>query len=148
MARLLNRSPRSASKVAMGLRRRGLLVRVRRGEYAVAPLDVDPAGFRPDRYLVVQKALKGPFAFSHQSALSLLGGEQSVHRTVHVTEPGKRSRRTRVGFWTAHVHGTPTAGWGSASLQVRRGRESFLVTTPEPTLVDMASLPRSRQDYE
>ena len=137
-----------AAKLAYDLRARGYLVEVKKGLYASVPLDIDPKGFSPDPFLVVHKALGNDHAFSHFSALALLGFEQTVRKTIHVTGPEVRARRRSIGSLAVHVHSTRKAGWKDATTTVRRAGESLRVTTPERTLVDLASLPNSMQDYE
>ncbi len=132
----------------MRLKRRGLLKAVKRGEYASVPLDVDPAGFRPDPYLVVHKALGDRYAFSHYSALALLGAEQQTRRGIHAEAPGTRARRRMLGDIPVHIYRAPVRGWHAATTTVRRGGVPLRVTTPARTLVDLASLSGSAQDYE
>ena len=137
-----------ARDLAYYLKVRGFLTHVARGLYACVPLDVDSKGFTPDSFLVVRKALDKDYAFSHLSALALLGFEQTVRKTIHVTAPGVRARRRKIGSIPVHVHSTRKVGWKDATTTVRRAGESLRVTTPERTLVDLASLPNSMQDYE
>lgn len=148
LSRILRTSRTNAARLAFGLKRRGLLVEVRRGLYASVPLDVDPSRFRPDPYLAVHGALGKDYAFSHFSALSLLGGEHALRNTVHVSRPNARPRSTSVGRIRVQVHSLPPAAWKNSILPVRRGRQTLLVTTPERTLVDLTELPRRQQDYE
>ena len=137
-----------AAKLAYDLRARGFLVEVKKGLYASVPLDIDPKGFRPDPFLTVHKALGKNYAFSHLSALALLGFEQTVRKTIHVTAPGVRARRRKIGDLMVHVHSAKKVGWDDATTTVRRGGVSLRVTTPGRTLVDLAALPNSMQDYE
>ncbi len=148
LAERLHRSPASAARVAFDLKRRGFLVPVRRGVYASVPLDADPAGFRPDPFLAVHAALGDEGAFSHWSAVTLLGGEQTVRRTVHVEAPGIRARRRTFGPLVVQEHPAPDLAWRGSTTRVRRGGESLRVTTPERTLADLASMPGPQQDYE
>lgn len=148
LAKLLNTSPSSAKKVAFRLRKSGFLKAVRRGEYASVPFDVDPARFQPDPYLAVRKALGNRYAFSHYSALALLGAEQQVRRGIHVEAPGARPRRRSVGEIPVHVHASPLREWKEVTTKVRRGGVPLLVTTAARTLVALASLPGPAQDYE
>lgn len=148
LARRLATSPRHAARVARNLRERGLLKTVQRGVYAVVPLEVDPARFHPDPFLAVHAALGDEYAFSHFSALQLHGAEHHAHKTVHVSRPGARSRRLRVGDMPVHVHGVSDKRWDVAVRTVRRGRVTLLVTTPERTLVDLVALPPAKQDYD
>jgi predicted transcriptional regulator of viral defense system len=148
LAELLRTTPEAAKKAALNLRKRGLLKTVKRGEYASVPLDVDPERFLPDPYLAVRKALGDGYAFSHGSALELLGGAQTSRRTFDVSAPDVRARRRSCGSWVIHVHRTTSAGWKDATMTVPRGGERLRVTTPERTLVDLVSRPNSGQDYE
>jgi predicted transcriptional regulator of viral defense system len=148
LSEIFDVSPLRARDLAYYLKVRGFLTHVARGLYACVPLDVDPNGFTPDSFLVVRKVLDQDCAFSHFSALALLGFEQTVRKTIHVTAPGVRARRRRIGSIPVHVHSTRRVGWKDATTTVRRAGESLRVTTPERTLVDMASLPNSMQDYE
>ena len=148
LAHLLDTSTTSAKKVAFRLRKRGLLKAVKRGEYASVPLDVDPTGFTPDPYLVVHKALGDRYAFSHYSALALLGAEQQVRRGIHVEAPGARSRRRALGNIPVHIHWSPAGGWDAATTRVRRAGVPLRVTIPARSLVDLASLSGPDQDYE
>ncbi|MCL4324468.1 MAG: hypothetical protein M1144_03275 [Candidatus Thermoplasmatota archaeon] len=148
LSELFDLPPVRARDLAYYLKVRGFLVHVQKGLYACAPLDVDPKRFVPDPYLVVRKALGESYAFSHLSALALLGFEQTVRRTIHVSAPGVRSRRRKLGVLTVHVHSARKDGWLEATTTMRRGGESLRVTTPERTLVDLASLPNSMQGYE
>lgn len=137
-----------AAGLAFDLRKRGFLTQVQRGVYASVPLEVDLARFAPDPYLVVHHALGDRYAFSHRSALSLLGAEQTVRKSFHVTAAGVRSRSRRLGPYTVRVHSSAPGRSRSVTTSVRRGTDSLRVTTPEQTLVDLASLPNSEQDYE
>jgi predicted transcriptional regulator of viral defense system len=148
LAKLFQRPVSSAPKLAFDLQKRGLLTKVRRGVYASVPLEADPRSFRPDPFLSSSSALGEGYVFSHQSALVLHGAEQTVRKTVHMTAPLARPRMRKVGELSVHVHGSPLEGWRSASTRVRRGGASLRVTTPERTLVDLAALSNSVQDYE
>ena len=147
LAKVLGTTRPHAARLAFDLRKRGLLTQVKRGVYASIPLDVDPKGFRADPFLAVHKALGDKYAFSHWSALTLLGAEQAVRRTVHVNAPGVRSRRRQVGDYVVHIHSVSEKGWEATITRVRRGGEALQVTSPERTLVDLASLPNRAQDY-
>lgn len=148
LSEMFHLSRQRAAKLAYDLRTRGFLVEVKKGLYASVPLDIDPKGFTPDPFLVVQKAMGEGYAFSHLSALALLGFEQAVRKIIHVTKPGVRARRRRIGHLTVHVHSTRKEGWESATTRVPRGGGSLRVTTPERTLLDLTALPNSAQDYE
>lgn len=148
LAHVLNTSDSNAAKKAFDLKRRGFLVPVRRGVYAAVPLDADPGKFRPDPYLAATTALGDRYAFSFFSALALLGGEGTVRRTVHLSGPGARARVKRVAGVPVHVHSLPRKEWSRSTRQVQRGGQTVRVTTPERTLVDIASLSRRYQDYE
>jgi predicted transcriptional regulator of viral defense system len=148
LTRLLAASPSRAAKLAFDLRKKGLLATVKRGVYAAVPLDADPRGFRPDPFLVTYRALGEGYTFSHQSALALLGGEQAVRSTVDVSASGARSRRSKMGDFVVHIHSVPPGALTNVSTRVRRGGVMLRVTSPERTLVDLASLPNPTQDYE
>jgi predicted transcriptional regulator of viral defense system len=141
-------SPRHAARLAFDLRKRGLLSEFKRGVYASVPLELDPKVFRPDPYLAVSKALGKEYAFSHTSALTLLGSEQTVRKTIHVSAPGARARRKRMGGFEVLVHSVPERGWTESTTEVRRGGGRVRVTTPERTLVDLVARPSSVQEYE
>jgi predicted transcriptional regulator of viral defense system len=146
-ARILHRSARQAAKLAFDLQKRGMLTHVRRGVYASVPLEVDPQGFQPDPFVAAYRALGREYAFSHQSALSLHGLEQTIRATLDMSAPGVRSRTRKVGSFRVRLHSTPRNRWKGATMTVRRGGVSLTVTTPERTLVDFAALPNSAQDY-
>ncbi len=148
LARILGVSPGTAAKAAFDLRARGFLKALQRGLYAAVPLEVEPKGFHPDPFLAVHRALGERYAFSHYSALSLLGAEQQVRKVVHVEAPGVRPRRSRLGETPLRVHALPARAWEGSTTKVRRGGKSLLVTTPARTLVDLAALPGPEQDYE
>jgi hypothetical protein len=148
LARMVGTSPAHAAKLAFDLKKRGFLTPVRRGVYASVPLDADPKGFRPDPFLAAHKALGEGYTFSHLSALALLGGEQSARRTVDVSAPGVRPRRRNLGNLVLHVHSASKGSFVGRTVRVRRGGDSLPVTGPEQTLVDLASMPSRRQDYE
>ena len=148
LARLLGVPRRNAAKAAFDLRRRGLLTLVRRGVYASVPLDADPRGFRPDPFLAVHKAFGDRYAFSHFSAVALLGGEQQVREDLHVAAPGARPRRRALRDRTIHIHSLPLNSWEATTQKVRRGAEVLRVTTPARTMLDLAALPGPDQDYE
>jgi predicted transcriptional regulator of viral defense system len=148
LARLLDTSPEVAKKTALRLRKRGLLKRVKRGEYASVPLDVDPARYTPDPYLVVERDLRTDYAFSHSSALELFGGARAPTRSIHVSAPNARARRKALGNLVVHVHRAAFAGWKESTTTVSRGGRRLPVTTPERTLLDLVSLPNSQQGYE
>jgi predicted transcriptional regulator of viral defense system len=147
LARILHRPRARAPKLAFDLRKRGLLTRVRRGVYASVPLDVDPQGFQPDPFLAAYRAFGPKLAFSHHSALALHGHEQTVRVTLDMIGPGVRSRTRRVGRFRVRLHYAPRGSWNGGTMKVRRGGTPLLVTTPERTLVDLAAMPNSDQDY-
>lgn len=148
LAKLFGVTPSHAARLAFDLRRKGFLTRVKRGVYASVPLDTDPRGFHPDPFLAAQRALGEGYTFSHHSALTLLGAERTVRRTVDVSAPGVRSRRRRLGYFVVHVHSVPQGALQDVTTRVRRGGVTLRVTSPERTLVDLASLPSPVQDYE
>ncbi len=148
LANIFGISPPHAAKLAFDLKKKGFLARVKRGVYASVPLDTDPRGFHPDPFLTAQKALGEGYTFSHQSALTLLGGEQTVPRTVDVSASGVRSRRRNLGSFVAHIHSVPVGSLKYVTTRVRRGGATLEVTSPERTLVDLAALPNPVQDYE
>lgn len=147
MAKALGVTSKQAVEFAHRLKERGALKSVRRGEYAVVPLEVDPRGFQPDPYLAVQKTLGSEYAFSHQSAASLLGAQENYRRTLHVSAPGVRSRRTRLGPWLVHVHRADPVDWGQSKMQTGRGLGAVSVTTPERTLMDLVAGSNKSRDY-
>lgn len=147
LAKVLHRSRAQAVKLAFDLRKRGLLTQVRRGVYASIPLDADPERFQPDPFLAAQGALGRRYAFSHLSALALHGLEQTTRSALDMTAPSVRSRTRKVGTLRVRLHSAPRDHWKNATMTVRRGGASLTVTTPERTLVDLAALPNSAQDY-
>jgi predicted transcriptional regulator of viral defense system len=148
LAKLLHRSRTEAARLAFDLRKRGLLSQVRRGVYASVPLEVDPAAFQPDPFLVARTAVGEAYVFSHQSALALHGAEQTVRKTVDLSAPAARARTRRIGGLVIRFHAAPPEGWREGVTTVRHGGVALRVTTPERTLVDLAGLPNSHQDYE
>ena len=148
LAQALRVAPRNAAKAAFDLKARGFLKGLQRGLYAAVPLEVEPRRFVPDPFLAVHRALGERYAFSHYSALALLGAEQQVRRGVHVEAPGVRPRRRSVGTTPLHVHAASARDWEGATMKVRRGGATLLVTTPAQTLVDLAALSEPEQDYE
>jgi len=147
LAETFHRDGASLDALVRGLRRKGLITPVRRGVYAVVPLESNPDTFRPDPVLVVHAALGSEHVFSHYTALQLHGAEHFPHRTVHVTKAGARSRKLKVGLVTVHVHGTDSTNWSLFTTNVRRGRHTLQVTTPERTILDLVGLPPKQQDY-
>ncbi|MCA1819261.1 MAG: hypothetical protein LC620_04290, partial [Halobacteriales archaeon] len=145
---MLNTSTSRASSLARSLRGQGFLKNVKKGVYAVVPLESNPDRFQPDPILSVHAALGPEFVFSHHTALQLHGAEHNAHGTVHVSKPGVRSRRMKVGSVPVHVHGVSASHWESAVSRVKRGTATLQVTTPERTLLDLVGLPPKRQDYE
>lgn len=148
LAKVLRTSRDRAAKLAFDLKRRGFLTSVRRGLYASVPLDADPQRFQPDPFLAVSRALGDYYAFSHFSALALLGGESTVRKTVDVTGPNARARNKALGGFRVHVHHMSPRVWNHSTKQLRRAGKTLRVTTPERTLIDLAALPNSQQDYE
>ncbi|MHB8584820.1 MAG: type IV toxin-antitoxin system AbiEi family antitoxin domain-containing protein [Thermoplasmatota archaeon] len=148
LARKLASDSTRAARVARSLRARGLLKNVRRGVYAVVPLESDPARYSPDPILAVHAALGDSYVFSHFTALQLHGAEHNAHKTIHVTKPAARSRRLRVGDTDVHMHGAPARGWDAATATMKRGRATLRVTTPERTIFDLVALPPRQQDYD
>jgi predicted transcriptional regulator of viral defense system len=148
LAETFDRSLPQAAKMAFDLRKRGLLYKVQRGVYASVPLDANPSTFRPDPFLASRSALGERYVFSHQSALALHGAEQTVRQALHVSAPRVRARSRMIGEILVHVHRFPSDTWRNSTTTVRRGGVSLRVTTRERTLVDLAALPNSEQDYE
>ena len=148
LSKVLRTSRRHAARLAFSLKQRGFLTSVQRGLYASVPLEADPQRFQPDPFLAVNRAFGGGFAFSHFSALALMGGEETVRKTVHVSGQDVRPRRRTLGSYSLHVHSISSKDWQTATMRVRRGGEMLLVTTPARTLVDLAGLPNPQQDYD
>ncbi len=148
LASELSSNNQKAAAVARRLESSGFLRRVRKGVYAAVPLEADPHRFRPDPLLSARAILGPEYAFSHYSALTLLGLSHQEHQTVHVAKPGAKARRLRLGDRALHIHNVEPKNWEQATTQRKRGSQRLTVTTPERTLIDLLSLPPHRQDYE
>lgn len=147
LAQAFHRHGSSLDALVRSLRNKGLITPVRRGVYAIVPLENNPDRFHPDPLLAVHSALGPGYAFSHFTALQLHGAEHFPHRTIHVTKPEARSRKMKVGPVAVHVHGTKHDNWDLITTTLRRGKQTLHVTTPERTLLDLVGLPPKQQDY-
>lgn len=147
LAKTFHRHGSSLDSLVRSLHHKGLITPVRRGVYALVPLESNPDQFHPDPVLAVHSALGPEHVFSHYTALQLHGAEHFPHRTVHVTKPGARARKMKVGRIAVHVHGTSADKWSLFTTTLRRGKHSLPVTTPERTLLDLVGLPPKQQDY-
>lgn len=147
LAQILGVEHDRAVQWARTLKTRGFLKSLARGLYATVPLEVDPRRFVADPYLAVDRAMAGEHAFSHWSALALLGAEHQVREVLHVVCPGSRSRSMRVGTVRVRVHSTSNEDWPRGTRMVKRVGEPLRVTTPERTALDLASLPNSQVEY-
>ncbi len=138
-------SQRAASERVKYHLKRGRLKPVSRGVYATVPLGVDPADFKPDRFLVTA-AVRSDAVFSHHSALELLG---AAHLDWNVCSAFTGSRHAPVGVdgvKLLFLLDPPALREGNlrhlgARRAAREGR-TLWTTGPERTLLDGFRQPR------
>jgi predicted transcriptional regulator of viral defense system len=106
--------------------RRGLLIPLHRGVYAVGHAVLRPAGHR----LAAVLACGGAAVLSHRSAAAHWDLRASAALTIDVTSP-KGSGRTRDGL---RVHRTSLHDWERAE------HDGVPITTPARTLLDLAEV--------
>jgi len=118
--------------------RRGYLLRIRRGVYAVVPGDqIGRPGFSLDRFTVAA-VLTRPYAVSFYSALEIKGLAESVGRRVYLQSP-KQFKRFEfqdveyVGVAVKNLFGVET---------VYRGMTGVEATDIERTLLDCLRFPK------
>ncbi|MFH0888065.1 MAG: hypothetical protein V1871_02515 [Planctomycetota bacterium] len=64
----------------------GYLQKIRRGLYALVPIEFIGKNYQPDKFLVASRVSE-PYAISHYSALELHGIGQSVFNRVYISSP-------------------------------------------------------------
>ena len=114
----------------------GLLVRVRRGAYAVASAwrTLAPWERQPRRLEAHIRTVRGA-VYSHSSAAILHGGRVwTDDEDVHITTSYRNGRRNHGADVTAHCHPLPEA----AVAAVDSPWGSVLATSPARTAVDCA----------
>jgi len=119
--------------------RRGRIVTLERGLYAVVPPGSSRERFQPDRYLVAA-ATRPDAIFSHHAALELLG---AAHSDWNVCTVFTKRRRRKLVLATVELqflaHPTALRKKRHETLgtrQVERQGTLLRITSPERTLVD------------
>ena len=125
-------------------RKRGRILRVRRGLYATVPWGRDPASMVVDPYLVAAK-LTGDAVLAYHSALEFHGRAHSVHWTLVYLSAGKSLPLVFQShtFRCAPVP-PPLSARGAELFEVTRHNRSGVelgVTNHERTLVDVLDRP-------
>ena len=125
--------------------RRGRIVTLERGLYAVVPRGARRDSFRPDRYLVAA-ATRPDAIFSHHAALELLG---AAHSDWNVCTVFTKRRRRKLVLGTVEIEflAHPTAlgkkhQENIGTRKVERQGRLLQVTGPERTLADGFRQPR------
>lgn len=76
----------SAKRELNHLVKQGYLQRIKRGLYAVVPIEFIGKKYQPDKFVVAGRVVR-PYAISHHSALELHGLAQSVFNRVYISSP-------------------------------------------------------------
>ena len=136
--------PRGQEALLTYYRRRGRIVRIRRGLYAVVPPGADPDSYPIDSYLVAAKLTPGA-VLSHHTALEFHGRAYSVwgHRIYSATRPpGPLTFRSQVYRGVRFPAALRRAGAEHAGVELaERAGVSVPVTSLERTLVDAVDRP-------
>ncbi|SRR5258706_6339879 len=138
-------SRRAASERVKYHLKRGRLKAVARGVYASVPPGVEPARFKPDRFLVAA-AIRPDAVFSHHSALELIG---AAHSDWNVCSAFSGSRHAPLGVDGVKLlflldppalRNAPSRHLGARKAG-RQGK-TLWTTGPERTLLDGFRQPR------
>ncbi len=132
-------------------RKRGRVVRVRRGLYAAVPVGTDPASTPVDPYLVAAK-MTGDVVLAYHTAMEFHGRAYSVHwRLVYVSA----SKSLPLTFQSHTFRGAPVPpplrARGEEMFGVTRHKRSGVevrVTNHERTLVDVLDRPDLTGSWE
>lgn len=116
--------------------KKGYLQRIKRGLYAIVPVEFIGKSYQPDKFVVASRITE-PYAISHYSALELHGIGQSVFNRVYVSSPNRiipfRHQEIEYkGVLTKELFGTTTI--------IREG-QIINVTDIEKTILDCLSQP-------
>ena len=143
--------PRGQEALLAYHRRRGRIVRIRRGLYAVVPPGSEPESYPVDPYLVAAK-LTTDAVLSHHTALEFYGRAHSIwgHRIYSAARPlGPLTFRSQVYRGARFPAALRRAGVEHAGVQqAERAGMPVRVTSLERTLVDVLDRPHLAGGWE
>lgn len=124
--------------------RRGRILPIRRGVYAVVPYSRRVEDFKPNRYLVAS-ALKPDTVLSHHTALEVLGQAHSVSRTLYgftARSPSDfawNDYRFKILRYPRALNSLKDKNYGVTTREIEG--QTVVVTGPERTLADCLASP-------
>lgn len=125
-----------ASNQVNTLRKRGYLLKIKAGLYAVVPHERIGKSYTPDKFLIASR-LTTPYAISYHAALELHAIAHSLYHSVHVASPRKFRRFTFQGVTYMWVSSADLLGVTS----VIRAGHPIQVTDLERTILDCLQKP-------
>lgn len=114
----------------------GYLQKIRRGLYALVPIEFIGKDYQPDKFLVASRVSE-PYAISHYSALELHGIGQSVFNRVYISSPNRIIHFSHQGI---EYKGVITRDLFGSTTIVREG-QVINVTDIERTILDCLRQP-------
>ena len=127
----LKLSASSLNKMLQELHRNGYIVRIKKGLYAVIPVDTSGQTFTPNKYLVAAKLQKKSY-LSYHTALELHGVAQSIYNAVFISVP--RQARPFQFQDTTYSFASNYNTFGLAKIKVEG--ISLVITDREKTILD------------
>jgi predicted transcriptional regulator of viral defense system len=119
------------SRMLFDLQRQDYVVMIKKGLYAIKPVEAKGKDFSPDKYLVAAKLQKAPY-LSYHTALELQGVAQSVFNTVYLSVP--RQSKTFQYHGITYQFVTTFHSFGVEEKKVKN--VSIKVTDREKTVID------------
>jgi len=127
----INKNKHLAAQELTRLAKRGYLQKIRRGLYAIVPVEFIGKSYQPDKFVVASRITE-PYAISHYSVLELHGLGQSVFNQVYVSSsnriiPFTHQRIKYRGILTKELFGV---------INIPREGQVICVTDIEHTILD------------
>ncbi len=129
--RKLKMSMPSLSRMLFTLQQKNYVVMVKKGLYAIKPLESKGENYFPDKYLVASKLQKNLY-LSYHTALEIQGVAQSVFNTVYLSAPRQHKTFQFQGITYQFV-----MTYHSFGVEVKKIENTIVrVTDREKTLID------------
>jgi predicted transcriptional regulator of viral defense system len=118
------------------LAKRGYLQKIKRGLYAIVPVEFIGKSYQPDKFVVASRITE-PYAISYYSALELHGKSQSAFNRIYVSSPNRILSFQHQGI---EYKGVLTKALFGATAIVHDG-QVIKVMDIERTIIDCLSRP-------
>jgi predicted transcriptional regulator of viral defense system len=119
------------NKMLHELQRNGYVVRIKKGLYAVVPVETVGKSFAPNKYLVAAK-LQKKACLSYHTALELHGAAESVFNTLYISVP----RQARPFHFQETTYSFVTNEYLFGLTKVKVDGISLSITDREKTILD------------